>query len=858
MAGASGDQQRRVAELGQALSRPVAALKAEESRGARLEALSGIGAALSGRGEQALPPEELERLVLRPLLRCALSDPAERCREEALALLRRALSLGEGAGAAGAGGGGLGLGLPAAALPVLVPALAQRLCLREAGPGQGEACEELRLGLLQLLAALLGACQGQALGPYLPDAAAAFRAALRDPFPPAQRQACAAIAACARAAPEHFHLQSESFVVPLMQAISHQHYRVRVAVIQATGAVIQFGNAKSLDDVLSHLAQRCFDDIPQVREAVISVIGEWLLHLRDRYSYFHKLIPLLLSGLTDEMHENKELALTYWKRIGLQWEKENEEDIKDKLDFYSAPPYYPQGLTRPELGCRELVIRNLFKILPGLCHDMTDWVEGTRIKSSQLLIILLQHVEDHMTQHMEPLLRTLYRACSEDNSIVVRNCLKAAELVGIFVSPAVSLKLILSDLEKTPMPSCLMILAAVIRGSPRKVLQPHLVYLADMLSRPEISQRTEEVFYVTQLLSCVEAVVEVCQEDCQEVSLPLTKVLITIMAIPPNVGHLHVKLEETMNTLAEVQHLAGIVSLYRQHMAQLMEWVSLTHSRWTCYSPELLQLDVIATHSGPVIGEALPSFIPILQTCLQTSIDPRVRLKLFMTLSQLLQKPDETVNSQGQFCNYLETVIKDILAPNLQWQAGRTAAAIRTTAVSCLWALIYSKLLSAEEMASAGNDLMPKIIATLDEDSKTTRLLSCQIIGTFLDSCGDRFELAKLYPELLSRLEDRSLDVRLAAAKALTSWFRCINDDEKKALLKENIRFAYEALLIHLDDPDHNIQSAVLETLKEGGLLYPDALAKEIEAVVHKHRTATFCDQLLFHLESTGWKYSES
>lgn len=49
-----------------------------------------------------------------------------------------------------------------------------------------------------------------------------------------------------------------------MQTISHQHYRVRVDVIQATGAVIQFGNGKSVDDVLSHLAQRLFDEIPKV------------------------------------------------------------------------------------------------------------------------------------------------------------------------------------------------------------------------------------------------------------------------------------------------------------------------------------------------------------------------------------------------------------------------------------------------------------------------------------------------------------------------------------------------------------------------------------------------------------------
>lgn len=41
----------------------------------------------------------------------------------------------------------------------------------------------------------------------------------------------------------------------------------------------------------------------QVRQAVTSVVGGWLLNLRDRYSFFHKLIPLLLSSFSDEMPE---------------------------------------------------------------------------------------------------------------------------------------------------------------------------------------------------------------------------------------------------------------------------------------------------------------------------------------------------------------------------------------------------------------------------------------------------------------------------------------------------------------------------------------------------------------------------
>lgn len=66
-------------------------------------------------------------------------------------------------------------------------------------------------------------------------------------------------------------MQAESLVKPLMQTITHQHSRVRVSVIQATGAVIQHGNAKNLDDVLSHLAQRLFDDSPQVCVKCVSL-----------------------------------------------------------------------------------------------------------------------------------------------------------------------------------------------------------------------------------------------------------------------------------------------------------------------------------------------------------------------------------------------------------------------------------------------------------------------------------------------------------------------------------------------------------------------------------------------------------
>lgn len=84
------------------------------------------------------------------------------------------------------------------------------------------------------------------------------------------------------------------------------------------------------------------------------------------------------------------------------------------------PAYsFPPAENRPVLGCRELVFRNLSKILPAICHDVTDWVVGTRVKAAQLLAVLLLHAEDHITQHLDVILRTLHRACADDDGTVV-------------------------------------------------------------------------------------------------------------------------------------------------------------------------------------------------------------------------------------------------------------------------------------------------------------------------------------------------------------------------------------------------------------------------------------------------------
>ncbi|KAM5300602.1 dynein axonemal assembly factor 5 [Glossophaga mutica] len=830
------------AELSRALSRLLPGLEADSKLGRR-RALEALQRALeAGRPDApAADPAAFQgpwaRLLLPRLLRC-LADPAEGCRALAAHLL--ALGLRRAA-------------RPRDALPRLLPALAARL----AGPDPArrpppEACEELRLALVQLLrlAVDLG---GAALAPHLDDAVRALRCTILDPFAAVRRESCECAAALARATPDHFHMQAESLVGPLMQSIAHQHWKVRVAVLEATGAVIQFGSGKSVDDVLPHFAQRLFDDVPQVRQAVTRVVGGWLLGLRDRYSFFHKLIPLLLSSLDDEMPHIAHEAASLWEKAGLQWQKENEEDLKDKLDFASPPPaHHPSPERRPGLGCRELVFRNLCKILPAVCHDITDWVAATRVKSAQLLAVLLLHAEDHATQHLEVLLRTLLLACADEEPAVVRSCTRAAELVGTFVSPEAVLKLIWPMLKKSPSAPGLLVLASVVRGCPREALRPHLRAVAAELAGTHVRQGSEELRYGQHLLLCVRALVSVSREDCRGCGLPLLQVLLTVMALP-GAASLGDQVQETLDALAEAEGGGDSQDLYREHAGPLLEWLAGSQQDWTAHSPELLQFSALVTHAGPALGEVLPHLVPVLRSCLQPDRDPQMRLKLLSLLSWTLLRAEETVDSQGQFHSYLDTLVKDIVVPNLQWRAGRTAAAIRTATVSCLWTLVSSDVLSATQAQDVRETLTPQVLTTLEEDSQTTRLTSCRIIDAFLKSSGgtiDPDKFIKIYPELLKRLDDVSHEVRLAAASALAGWLRCVGSGDGKSYYQSHVQHLYRELLVYLDDPEGAVQDAVLEVLKAGSGLFPDVLVREAEAVVHKHRSPTRCERLLQHVQA--------
>uniref|UniRef100_A0A3Q2WTL2 Dynein axonemal assembly factor 5 n=2 Tax=Haplochromis burtoni TaxID=8153 RepID=A0A3Q2WTL2_HAPBU len=808
----------------------------EDNKATRKRALEAIKKETVDKGLSSSALQEVFSSLIKPLLKC-LSDPMERCRETTIAVLTEFIRC---------------VPKPEESLPYLMPCLAQRFGENEIL----EPAEELRLSAVEMLTLIVEVC-GKNLAPYLSEVINILQRTIVDPFPDVKRESCKCTVNFAKCVPEHFHMQAECLIKPLMLTIAHQHTRVRVSVIEATGAVIQHGSGKKLDDVLSHLAQRLFDDSPQVRKAVTAVVGDWLLHFRDRYSYFHKLIPLLLSTINDEIPEIRLLAVDLWKQVGAQWEKENEDDIKDKMDFLlTPPPHYPSEVERPGLGCRELVVRNLGKLVPAITHDVTDWLVPTRVKTSQLLSVLLLHAEDHCIQHLPALLATLYRACTDSERDVVNNCLAAAKLIGTFVPPPVFLKLLLDHVASPHSSSHpwapLMVLAAVLGGCSRPLLKPHIQQVANALAQPDVCQGYQQVMYLEQLLACVDVLLHQCESDCSSGSLQLLQVLIAVQSFSTE-PQLSEKALESVQFLCKVQGLDSVMELYRQHMGQLLDWLSASVNTWSSYSPERLQLHIVVIQSGPVIGEFLSQLMPLLHNCLQPNRDPEMRMSIFTMLAKLLLDANKTLDSQGCFHDDSERFLSDILLPNLVWHAGRIAAAVRTSALSCLLAVLHGGAITPGQLISLEERMHPLVLSALEEDSQMSRLLACRCLCSILRLTGTSLHheaLNKIYPELLKRLDDSSKEVRGVALQAVGLWFSSLTKDYNPVLCGAHLQLLFQQLLLHLDDPDSSVQDQVLEILKKGSSVHPALLKEEVEAVRDKQRSPVYCDQLLQHISS--------
>ena len=845
----SEDVKKKVLYLQQQLQRDVNCLS-DSNRSVRVSSLKKIRKFVFV--DEKLTCEEIVLLLdflMKPLLKL-FPDQVENCRETSLAVFREFYERLDCEGIE-------------RSLTYLLPVMVSRLANQEIK----EPSEEIRLQMIQFLEYFLKKLSKLTITPFYDDVMLIIQFSVKDPYAEVKKISCSLVEYIAPLLSDYFYISGECLITPVLTSIGHQHSKVRISTLRALGVTMQYGGGKAgkrMEECMFPLSQRTFDQIPAVRLCLYQVLGGWLLNLLDRYSYWYRLLPLFLSGLTDELSEVREKVSLLFEEVGLRYEEENERQLKDFLDYPQTTNIHTP-YPRPRLGCRVLVRENFSRILPALIRDMTDWTERNRLKAAELLHTLLIHEEDHATQHTSAILQGFYKGMLVDEECVRERIDASAEVIGYFVSsdtwlPLVTSAVIGSTGIKTKSPvatsvhsmiATLRVFSHLLKGAKPSSIQPHISEIVDSLSIPELalSETHDVILYLVR--SIHNFIEKTNKEDCESISAQLFGCLLGLSAKSILTPSLRENITHTQQSLA-IQQEMEVLDLYRIHTKCILEQIEPTACNWLAStSHEFLVFISILNHAGTHLGSLLPVVTDILISCMSPKKDNVIKLEIFNVLVSLLTADVKaSLDSEGELKDFVPQLLHKVVLPNCRWMIGRTPGVMRTASVSCLWAL--AKTGSFPPELSCDKDLLAVIPTLLEDDTESTRLSTCKAFKEIISVPNVHLsvdQLHVLYPHLVKRLDDNRDDVRVATCKLLARFYKLFPSDYNTELYGAHLTDMYQGLLLHLDDPLQEIQEEVYTVLVAAANLCPRKLMEQLDNVRHKHRVNLYCQKLSEHVQ---------
>ncbi|GLV34449.1 HEAT repeat containing 2 [Carabus blaptoides fortunei] len=720
-------------------------------------------------------------------------------------------------------------------LTYIFPVLVERIGTAELV----EQSEELRLELVNFLLLIVTTyAKNECLVPFLNVAVNILRQTVVDDYPKIKEASCKCVIELAAALPRHFHLQCDSLVKPVIQSFRHQHYRIRVIAIRAIGEIILHSSSSTniMEMTVGPLAEKLFDSVPNVRQTIAEVAARLLTEYRDRYSHFHKLLPLILTGLCDEVPETKTRTEMLWVKVGQQYEKENESDLKDQLDFpVNAVAHYPKEVARPNLGCRVLVQRHVSKMVGAICNELSSWQDDIRVRCAQLLCSIVLHCEQFFTQSLQDVLPTMYTACADRDSRVYDNVMRAARLIGTFVPVSTWSPLVLPSLQDSPTYGHLRVLRCITTGCSPEDLATITVDIGDILVSEIVRSGSRKVEYQQELVECCRPLV-----SNRDVSTQMFEVLLCVAST-----------DTTARTSAK-QLLVGLQDTAHSVHVLLTRLLLSDAAIWTSVSADRCMFDALLVEWGAVLVLHLALLNDVLMCALDEHCEPEARLKTYEALSTFLQAHPlphlQRPPPRRVFDTFVDRLIKEILLVALVWRAGRTAEALRTAATYCLsHALPRATKLPVIDESQFAQFLA--LLVTLIEDAATrTRLYAIHTLidlGRLLKDNPPRHRqwTNTTAVTLLKRLDDPTSLIRVDALNSLITIAHGTHE-----LDTQNIQYLVDTVLLHMDDEDNVIKEAALDVLKEVGRHDKAYLVEKLHNDKLLFKNGSACDELVQYL----------
>lgn len=395
-----------------------------------------------------------------------------------------------------------------------------------------EPSEEIRLLFLDLLDTLLKNVfhrnASSILHAYMFDILVVLVTGIHDHFHDVNIKACLILRSISNnmvSVMKHF---SVAIVRATKDLLLHRLARVRIAAIDTIRALVTCPNrdkckgsgTEAIADLIGHRDENVIpvsafytteirlnyfakldqDANPVVRKAFFDMVSDWITNLPDRYDHESRLMPYLLSAVSDENDDISQTAMQTLAFLGARYEEEHGEEILEMKQYGvdgKNPSYnYQKRLpppfldNRPSLGTRLYVRGRARRFLNPILRELDNWQSKTRGHAVRLLKSIIVYSEESITVDVHVLLQTLLRIWNEPQ--IADDLEVVAELTGRFAAPDTYMSLILSrirgDSEVTQVISpaqtaaAMEVLQLLMEGSLDKTLLPHIHDILETVS----------------------------------------------------------------------------------------------------------------------------------------------------------------------------------------------------------------------------------------------------------------------------------------------------------------------------------------------------------------------------------------
>lgn len=236
-----------------------------------------------------------------------------------------------------------------------------------------------------------------------------------------------------------------------------------------------------------------------------------------------------------------------------------------------------------------------------------------------------------------------------------------------------------------------------------------------------------------------------------------------------------------------------------------------SYENWNRHSPDRFIFDLLVRRSTTAVVDYWETILMIIAANIEREKDVEVRMDMLALVEHFLNQKD--LHSTIVF--YSEIVLKMILMPSLGWIAGKPNVNTRKAAIICIMRLVQEKLVEPEVLRDNFKKMLESLKSCLDDDwENDLRFASVVMIKyclEYLKDVFDREDYINVYPAMLERMDDAQDGIRLEVCKAFEIFFDNLPNPWSTSLYEYTVK----TIFIHLDDPNENIQKAVLNVLKK-------------------------------------------